>query len=205
MQPINPVDADAPRPEPTYIDETHPETLGYPLPPSGMPEAGGVAYVYLYAKNGAQVSITERRSTAREALDALVVAVDYALKRYGWTTQKPAAQTAPSGPTASTSTPAPAPSGPAGHPAAPAPASGVPNFATYQVLTVKHIKSKNQKHMVVVTLDGFSEGVFAYDKVMPDDSWKGWTLFEEYGPPVYMAYAQIDTVKKVVTAFKSQP
>jgi hypothetical protein len=69
--------------QPTYTNED--PTLNQPPTPEsiGLGEAGGVAWMDLYAKNGAKVSVTARAHTPTAAIDALMNSLAHAAQKYG--------------------------------------------------------------------------------------------------------------------------
>jgi hypothetical protein len=178
--------------EPVYtpIDEEVPgnSSIEYPMPASGLPEAGGIAFLTFHLPNGFQVNVTERRENGMLALDAVMALAHYAEERYGLTSPQVRLQT----PSATTpATPPAAPTSPA---------------TLCKVQAVKHIKSKAQKHMVVVLCAEYPEGVLAFDKQIPAGiDFMAWTLFQEYQPPAGMEYVNVDPVKKWATGFQKNP
>lgn len=188
-------------PEPRY--ESLEGNAEYSGPDINQSEAGGIAWVDVYLPTGAKISLTERRSTAVQALDALMYAIQYGQTRYGLATKGMSVTFSQSPAATTTVTPAVAPLATAQpKPVAPVAHSG----NVYKVVSVKHIRNKSQKHMVVCALEGSANTAFAFDKHMPSDvDFMSWGLFEEFGPPNSMAYAVIDPVKNWVISFQSHP
>lgn len=190
-------------PEIRYVElEDHTKTDYYAEIPEQQTEAGGVAWVDMFSQHGFKISLTERRKTGIRALDAIMEAIEYGIKKYNLGGKRidyipPTVPVPNSTTTAYSVTP---------------PLQMVVDAQpkVCQVLSIKHIKSKTNpsRHMLVVKTAEFPDGAMAFENTLPKSfNITALQLFTEYQPPAEMAYCVIEVKARGpnVTEFRKNP